>query len=935
MKLLISENGVVREFAPNPELGIITIGRAPSNDLAIPDEKGASRQHLTLERTVDGWKLVDQMSANGTVVNDEKVNFAYLKEGDVVLIGKTRIQVLGLLPAVEQTSPAPGGVPVATRPKRRVAAGKVASAPATGEEGVQDDTPPLALPRRKSPVFAIAAAAVAVVILGLGSFFIISNINSGGSQGDVAKEGSGTPRQAELSDDDKAVIALASEKAKGSGSAQERLAALDKLAEPLKGRHGSVAAGKLADLRAGVLRELDAEIKTRVDADIASATTDLEDGQYRNGITRISDLNTWLATDLCTKGLANSYRKRIDGFLADAMKQNERWVSGSFAQVLDLRDLKRFDDALAILDLVLQRAWLQGTEESLYKSEQAKLYELKATSTVETPTVEEPVKGTSILDKIKETKENLPGKNPLLPDGARSEEKLLAALQVKLVLAAKNQTLTDKRFTYRGSNAQIKDATEEKVTIEVSRVDKKTGEELPFRTKLKWVDVAAEDMLQLYDRTPGLDNNDKLAALIYTYNAGFMDEGARRAFTLYKLQNEWKTGIDILIATKRKMAIPEGGFIEFESALIAPVERESILFDRKLRAVLDRFEKGIDSKERKKKEDSEAAFKELMEMGDGARRPAIGILQGVLDKEMERAQKATGLLATDKSKMDALLAELDKRRAYALELIMDEVKYPYPYGPNQAEVQAEVDARVAAVREIWNDPSKFTGQANPEFDAIMNKIRVIAERMAQIDPEQEYYKQTPDDTVEYINNMANKALSIREYAGSDTKRQALYNLNVKIMKANEDFPTGEGHCDADGRTQVKITNEYRIMFGRVAVKINDKLFWAAHHHSRYCVENNGGQIAHEIDGEPRGRAPGDRMRYEGYSGGGGENIHMNSGGPTPQSSHDAWCHSSGHHRNILHPAWRVLGSGKWRTIWTQNFGGKDEGDDNAVSKGGE
>ena len=71
MKLLISMNGEVREFTPDPNLGIITIGRADGNDLILTNKKGASRKHLTLERTVDGWKLVDQMSANGTILNDD------------------------------------------------------------------------------------------------------------------------------------------------------------------------------------------------------------------------------------------------------------------------------------------------------------------------------------------------------------------------------------------------------------------------------------------------------------------------------------------------------------------------------------------------------------------------------------------------------------------------------------------------------------------------------------------------------------------------------------------------------------------------------------------------------------------------------------------------------------------------------------------------
>lgn len=937
MKLLISEQGAVREFTPKADLGIITIGRAPSNDIAIPEEKAASRQHVTLERTVDGWKLVDQMSSNGTVVNDEKVNFAYLKENDVILIGKTRIQVTGLLAAdANETSPAPGGAPVAARPARRAAAARAArTAPDT--ETPDGEAQVRALPRRRPPIFAIGAAAAAVLVLGVGSYILVSNIGAGGQKpADVARTGPVTPRQAELSDDEKAAIALATERAGSSESAVERLLALDKLAEPLKGKHGSVAANRISDLRAGVLRELDVEVKGRVDAEIASATTDLEDGQYRSAIGRMNALGAWLAGNDYLRGVGKNYRAAIEKFTVAAMKQNEAWVNGGFAQVLDLREMRRFDDALAILDLILNRAWLPSEEESLYRAEQAKLYELKATAAPEeAPLVDDRVRKPSVLDKLKETRDNLPGKNPLLPDGARSEEKLLGVLQTKLVLAIQGGKLTDKRFMYRGSNAQIKDANEEKVTIEVSKLDKKTGEELPFRTKLKWSEVAAEDMLQLYDRTPALNSQDLLAVVIYAFNAGLVDDASKRACALYKKENGWKEGIDILIATKRRMAIPEGGYIEFEGSLIAPAERESIEFDRRLRAVLVRFEKGIDGKDKRKREDAEAAFKELLDMGERARKPAITILQGVLDTEMERAKKATGLLATDKAKMDGLMKELDKRRAYALELIMDTVRYPYPYGPNQAEVQAEVNQRVAAVREIWDDPSKFTGQANPEFDAIMTKIRTIAERMVQIDPEQQFFKQTPEETVEYISNVANKALSIREYAGDDTAKQALHNLNVKVMKYNEEFPTGEGRTDGNGREQVRITNEYRIMFGRVALKLNDKLFWAAWHHSKWCVEQNGGQIAHDSPGGPRGNNPGERMRYEGYAGGGGENIHMNGAGPTAASSHTAWCNSSGHHRNILHPAWRVLGSGKFGNIWTQNFGGKDEGEANSESRRGE
>lgn len=926
MKLLISVNGEVREYNPDPNLGIISIGRGDGNDVVLAGEKGASRKHLTLERTVDGWKLVDQMSANGTAINGEKVNFAFIKDNDVIQIGSTKIQVTGL-------NPTPGARPAPARPVRR------ADAPRPALEGAEVPAGP-PIPRRKSPVPALVAAGVIVLVLGVGGYALVSNLGSGKPQTtEVADKGPEAPRQAELTDDEKAALALAREVADGGGDSLEKIQKLEGIQQSLKnklnGKRGSKALSDIGDMKSDLVRALDAEVSGRIDNDLKQAQLSASEDNLAVAMNTLDQLSAWLDSDPLLAGFANAHRNRIAKAHKEVETLNTAFMAAGYQKMWKYADQARYDEALAVCDDLLQRAWLDAANRDIYEAERRKIEALKASPKTEGPVVEEEKKGPSILDKVKKDEGRLPGKNPLLPDGARSEQKLLAALQARLVAAAKGKTLTSELFEWKGKKAKIRGADDKKLTLEVVSIDKKSGEELVFRTSAKWEDVLPEDMLQLYDRTPGLTDEDKLAVVIYCFEHAFIDQAAHRAYLLFKQRNDWKEGIDTLIASKRRIAIPTEGFVEYDERLVTPEEKESAIFYANLRGVLERFEKGIGSKDKKKVEDSEKAFNELLEMGERAVKPSIEILQGVLDKELGNAKKATGLMAADKARMDGLLAELDRRREYALELIMDSERYPYPYGPNQAEVQADVDERVAAVREIWNDPAKFSGQTNPEFDAIMNKVRSIAERMAQIDPQQNYFKQTPEETVEYISNIANEALSIRNYTGDDTKKQALYNLNVKVMQYNEDFPTGDGHADAESRAQVKVTNEYRIMFGRVALKINDKLFWAAHHHSRYCVEQNGGQIAHVIPGEPRGEGPGDRMKYEGYPGGGGENIHMNSMGPTAQSSHDAWCHSSGHHRNILTPGWRVLGSAKWKTIWTQCFGALDEGDGNAVSRGGE
>jgi uncharacterized protein YkwD len=940
MKLMISIDGQVNEFNPDPNLGIVTIGRAETNDVAIKNEKAASRAHATLERTIDGWKLVDQMSANGTSLNGEKVNFAFLKEGDVIQIGASRIQVLGL-------DPAPGASRAPARTPKRAEAPKGAAAlplPAKGRraaETAEGEAAPAGpyIPPRKSPVPALVAAVVIVLVLGAGGFVLVTNM--GGTTQPVddqtADRGPESPRQAELGDDEKAALTLASDIMAGDTSTLEKLTELDALQARLKGKRGSKAVSDIGDMKAELVRKLNSEVTARIDTDLATVATAVTDGNFVLAMGTLDELDGWLQGDSYMDSFAKANRQRIDRQRKDAETLNNAFIDGAYQQMWRLADQMLYDEAITVCSDVLERGWFDFAGREVYERELAKLQSLKESYVPPAPPViEEPKEPAgSLLDRVKKDEGRLPGKNPLLPDGIRSEKALVDALQARFVAAVKDGSLKGKRFKWRGNEAQVDGVTSTgRLRYVYSYIDKKTGEEVPVPASTKFEDVPATEMLNLYDITPNLTDEDRLALVVFCYNNGFMDDAARRAFKLFQARNDWKDGIDILIASKRKINIPTGGFVEYDGTLVTPDERENAVFVANLRSVLDRFEKGVGSKDRRRREDSDKAFAELIEMGERAVQPAIAILQEVLDKEMTNAKKATGLLADDKA-LGELLVELDRRRAHALDLIMDTVRYPYPYGPNRAEVQADVNERVAAVREIWDNPMKFTGQKNPEFEAVMEKVRAIAERMAQIDPDQTYFKQTPEETVEYIGNIANEALSIRNYTGDNSAKQKLYNHNVKVMQANEDHPTGARHADAESRAQVRITNEYRIMFARHAVRINDKLFWAAHHHSRYCIEHNGGQIAHEIPGEPKGETPGQRMAHEGYTGGGGENIHMNGGGPTAASSHDAWCNSSGHHRNILHPNWRVLGSARWQTIWTQKFGGLDEGDNNAVSRGGE
>jgi pSer/pThr/pTyr-binding forkhead associated (FHA) protein len=71
----------------------ITLGRSADADVPVTWDREVSRHHATVERTVDGWSVVDDGRAlNGTFVNGERIRGRRrLSDGDVVQIGETAI----------------------------------------------------------------------------------------------------------------------------------------------------------------------------------------------------------------------------------------------------------------------------------------------------------------------------------------------------------------------------------------------------------------------------------------------------------------------------------------------------------------------------------------------------------------------------------------------------------------------------------------------------------------------------------------------------------------------------------------------------------------------------------------------------------------------------------------------------------------------------
>lgn len=255
--------------------------------------------------------------------------------------------------------------------------------------------------------------------------------------------------------------------------------------------------------------------------------------------------------------------------------------------------------------------------------------------------------------------------------------------------------------------------------------------------------------------------------------------------------------------------------------------------------------------------------------------------------------------------------ELDRARDYALKLIFDEVKYFYPYRDRMGEytpVQKEVGDRVDAVREIWNDPMTVNLKTDSTTKGILEDIAETNRELAELGVGTADFEREIRRLTVYLDH----TFTVRDFFVDEVDRSVI-DYSRKVMEHNA---TADSVARDPERAQVRITNEYRIMMGRKALVLDDRLVKSARGH---CEEmSREGYFSH-FSPHPERRTPDLRMKAEGYPGmPSSENIHMGSG--SPEGAFNGWFHSSGHHRNMLQKVWTEMGTGQAGKYWTQNFG---------------
>ena len=180
-KLILSMDGLVlKEISLTKER--MSIGRKPSNDIQI-DNLAISGEHAAVVTILNDSFLEDLNSTNGTLVNGQPVKKHFLKNGDVVELGKYKLKYIAEQAATAESSDYEKTMVLRANSELRAPETVQPSIPVTPRPAPEVSAPPPApVPAMASHAEVLAAAsanASAAPPPGTGAIQILNGVNAG------------------------------------------------------------------------------------------------------------------------------------------------------------------------------------------------------------------------------------------------------------------------------------------------------------------------------------------------------------------------------------------------------------------------------------------------------------------------------------------------------------------------------------------------------------------------------------------------------------------------------------------------------------------------------------------------------------------------------------------------------------------------------------
>jgi uncharacterized protein YkwD/pSer/pThr/pTyr-binding forkhead associated (FHA) protein len=867
----------------------VSMGRSDDCDVVLAESK-ASRRHCRVEPKGDGWRVVDEGSSNGTWLGGKPVLAARLKPGDEIEIGETVITFED-----ESVAAAAPREPRRPRPKAK----------------------PTPWGMLFIPVIAVAAAAY-----GTSAFEKSQAAETSAALSRVAK--AEIERAGFLKSADERVAALKSarEKLEMEFDSEAALALIDDAIAGPKPQKPDETGPKLGDDWRAALDELAAD-KTATPAERRSRLADLVERHFDDP-EAVKPIRERLRAELTSAGervrldreqtFADADAAATEGRYGRALLLWSSWIgrANSINAEDDRAIAKRLSDIIEKSRFAAQqaadqydRARKEGRAQAAQSNLDAAIERLRGTGfdawlaarTGGTTTARKPGVAKTGPDKPDDaTTRQRALVTSLVGAGeqiARRRSFSEAAAKIDEAANAETDAALKSQISMRAADLRTEAAFLEKLLGWVA-LDAKKFSPLKLGERLARVAGASPTEVSILDAN-GAAESHAIADLPSSAFAQFVEKAAiepadyvAAAIFLHDLQEEdsyakWMRAAlavdDMRMAASQVHSRCTGRAMPVNGFMPHPDDGRSIVTYDEHRAI-------------KNAAKIAALRADLVKV-------VLGVEKSKQAKQIESVRKP--------------YAKLEEARKHALELIFDEVKYFYPYRDRMKEyqpVQRDVDERVKVVKELWEDET----EAKVRTDSTMQKFLEDADKLVT---EVQFYGGDPSDLVMRIDAVRmylGKELTVRTFFENQADLD-LIAYNEKVMKK---FNPNVKGCTEPEREQVAVTNRYRMMFGhRRALRIHPLLVASARGHSE--AMSKGGFFDHFDKINPGKYSPSDRMKLAGYDlAGGSENIASTGG--SPEGAHEAWCHSSGHHRNILTPAWVELGSGNSGRNWTQNFG---------------
>jgi tetratricopeptide (TPR) repeat protein len=478
----------------------------------------------------------------------------------------------------------------------------------------------------------------------------------------------------------------------------------------------------------------------------------------------------------------------------------------------------------------------------------------------------------------------------------RAEAADLEAAWHEHVAAAIAAGRTTKVTTREGRAVTVHGAVDERLAVATANGDE----------RLPWTQVSPFGLSLLVDQTAPSAEAALGAAVLY-YGGGDAQRAEALLAKVLRASPGLKQAIDGVLARGRGEPVDERGYTFGREGFVSVRATELQKEATKLLARLDAALRDRDPAARDNLVD------EVMTGGPDA----LAVLTTAMHKEFERqlAKIEASPVQKQLERLGEQRALLDAARDHARSLIYDEVKYFYPYKPPAVSsdkfaeynrVQAEVDRRVDALRAVWKD-DRVRVRVPATLRSDIERLDWAAKVLGTLQP----FDDSRLASVAWARAVpALDTVGLREHCRTAEERQE--REQWRLVEAYNDL-AGKS-LPSSVREQLRITNDYRAMFGHRPLAVVRSVCEAAQGHAEEM--SRLGYFAH-MSPTPGRRTPYDRMQLAGYLQGVSENIALCDGA---LSAHNAWCTSSGHHRNLLDPSHHEMGVGADGRNWVQNFG---------------